>query len=162
MSIYLSIYLLYIYIYIYIYIYVTGMEIGLWKRQRGLDAFIAFGDSSMDTSRCAEEWQCFQCACTVVFPLEDQSRWLWHHEMMSQWSLMLFREGTIKAHPNLQAVIWVFQYWSFGSINKPQTLYFSYIGASHRAEHNQNELCDLFIYMHVPRPFWGTFGSVWL
>ena len=27
---------------------------------------------------------------------EDQSRSLWHHFMMSQWSLMLFWEGTIK------------------------------------------------------------------
>ena len=64
-----------------------------------------------------------------------------------------------KAHPNLGAVIWVFWYWAFGSINKPQTLYFGYLGASHGAEHNQNGLCDLFIYMHVPRPFWGTFSQ---
>ena len=45
------------------------------------------------------------------------------------------------------------------SINKPQTLYFSYPGASHGAEHNQNGLCDLFIHMHVPRPFWRTFSQ---
>ena len=64
-----------------------------------------------------------------------------------------------RAHQNLGAIIWVFWYWAFGSINKPQTLYFSYLGASHGAEHNQNELCDLFIHMHVPRPFWGTFSQ---
>ena len=55
-------------------IYVTGTEFGLRKRQRGLDAFIVTGDSGMDASRCADELQCFQCTCTVVFPLEDQSR----------------------------------------------------------------------------------------
>ena len=72
------------------------MEFGLSKRQRGLDAFIVFGDSSVDAGKCADEWWCFQCTCTVVFLPEDQSRWSWHHEMMSQRSLMLFREGTIK------------------------------------------------------------------
>ena len=42
-----------------------------------------------------ELWH-FLCTCTAVFPPEDQSRWLWCHEMTSQWSLMLFWEGTIK------------------------------------------------------------------
>ena len=46
-----------------------------------------------------------------------------------------------------------------GSIDKPQTLYFGCLGASHGAEHNQNELCVLFFHMHVPRPFWGTFSQ---
>ena len=55
-------------------LYVTGMEFRLSKRQRGLDAFIVIGDSGMDSGRCADELQCFQCTCTVVFPLEDQSR----------------------------------------------------------------------------------------
>ena len=64
-----------------------------------------------------------------------------------------------RAHPNLEAVIWVFQYLALGSINKPQTLYFSYLSASHGAEHNQNGLCDLFIHMHVPRAFWGTLSQ---
>ena len=32
--------------------------------------------SGVDTGRCADEWQHFQCACAVVFPLEDQSRQL--------------------------------------------------------------------------------------
>ena len=53
------------------HIYVTGTEFGLQKRQRGLDVFIVFGDSGMDASRCADEWQYFQCTCTTVFPLED-------------------------------------------------------------------------------------------
>ena len=47
--------LLYIYIYIYIYIYVKGMEFGLRKRWRGSDAFIVFGDSGVDASRCTDE-----------------------------------------------------------------------------------------------------------
>ena len=54
----------------------------------------------MDASSCADEWWWFQCACPVVLPVEDQSRWLWHHFMMSQGSLMLLREGTIKGVHN--------------------------------------------------------------
>ena len=50
------------------------MEFGLRKRQRGSDAFIVTGNSGVDVRRCADELQCFQCTCTVVFPLEDQSR----------------------------------------------------------------------------------------
>ena len=61
-----------------------------------------------------------------------------------------------RAQPDLGAVIWVFWYQAFESINKPQTLYFGCLGASCGEEHNQNGMCDLFIYMHVPRPFWGT------
>ena len=64
-----------------------------------------------------------------------------------------------RAQPNLGAVVWVFLYWAFGSINKPQALYFGYLSASHGAEHNQNELCASFIHMHVPRPFWGIFSQ---
>ena len=41
-----------------------------------------------------------------------------------------------RAQRNLGAVIWVFWYKAFGSTNKPQTLYFSYLGASCGAEHN--------------------------
>ena len=52
--------------------------------------------SRVDASRCADEWWCFWCACTVVFSLEDQCRQLQHHEMMSQGSFMLLREGTIR------------------------------------------------------------------
>ena len=64
-----------------------------------------------------------------------------------------------RAHQNLRAVIWVFRYWTFGSINKPQTLYFGYLGAFCGVEHNPNELCVLFIHMHVPRPFWRIFSQ---
>ena len=61
-----------------------------------------------------------------------------------------------RAQPDLGVVIWVFWYHTFGSINKPQTLYFGCLGASHGEEHNQIGMCDLFINMHAPRPFWGT------
>ena len=64
-----------------------------------------------------------------------------------------------RAHTNLGAVIWVFWYWMVGSIDKSQTLYSSYLGASHGAEHNQNELCVLFIHMHVPRYFGEPFSQ---
>ena len=75
---------------------VTGMKFGLRKRWRGSDVAIVTGDSGDDTVRCADELWHFLCACTVVFLPEDQSRWLWCHEMMSQWSLVLFWEGSIK------------------------------------------------------------------
>ena len=54
----------------------------------------------MDAGRCADKQWWFQCPCTVVFPLEDQSRWSWHYEMISWESLMLLREGTIKGEHN--------------------------------------------------------------
>ena len=75
---------------------VTGMEFGLRKRRRGLDASIVTTDSRIDAGRYTDELQCFWCACTVVFLPEDQSRQLWCHEMTSQWSLVLFWKGTIK------------------------------------------------------------------
>ena len=53
---------------------VTGIEFRLRKRQRGSDAFIVIGDSSMDASRCTGKLQYFQCTCAVVFLPEDQSR----------------------------------------------------------------------------------------
>ena len=63
---------------------VTGMKLGLRKRQRGLNASIVAGDSGIDAGRCADKLQHFLCACTVVFLPEDQSRQLQYHEMTSQ------------------------------------------------------------------------------
>ena len=59
-----------------------------------------------------------------------------------------------RAQPNLGAVIWVFWYQAFGSINKPPIVDFGCLGASHGEEHNQDGMCDMFIHMQVPRPFW--------
>ena len=67
-----------------------------------------------------------------------------------------------RAHMNLRGCHLGFWYWRVGSIDKSQTLYSSYLGASCGAEHNQEELCVLFIHMHIPRPIGGTFQSVWL
>ena len=57
-------------------LYVTGMEMGLRKRQRGSDAFIIFrvlawmsADVQMNGDISNAHVQCF-------FPLEDQSRQL--------------------------------------------------------------------------------------
>ena len=139
---------------------VTGMKFGLRKRHwRGLDVFIVNGDSDIDDGWCTNDLQHFLCACAVVFLPEDQSRWLWHYEMMSWCSLVLLWEGNYKrrAHTNLGAVIWGFGYWMVGSINKSQTLYSAYPGVSHGAEHNQNELHALFVHMHVPRIFGEPF-----
>ena len=88
---------------------VTGMKYGLRKRWWGSDVAMVTGDSGSDASKCTDELWHLLCSRTVVFPLEDQSRWLWHLEMTSQWSLMLFFRGKYKrrAHTNLGAVVWV-------------------------------------------------------
>ena len=66
------------------------------ERDKGVQSFHSIWGCSVDAGRCTDEpWQ-FQCTCTVVFPLEDQRRWSWCHEVMSWGSLMLSREGTIK------------------------------------------------------------------
>ena len=75
---------------------VTGIKLGLRKQLRGSDVFIVTRDSGIDAGRCTDELWHILCTYAVVFLLEDQSRWSWHHKMMSQWSLMLFWEGTIK------------------------------------------------------------------
>ena len=64
-----------------------------------------------------------------------------------------------RAHTNFGAVIWDFGYWTVGSIDKSQTLYYGYLSASHGAEQNQNELCVLLIHMHVPRHFGEPFNQ---
>ena len=139
----------------------TGTEIRLRKRWRGLDAFIVFRDSGMDASRCTDKRWCFWCACAVVFPMEDQSRQSWCHEMTSQGSLMLLREGTIKGEhiqtSGLSSGSSDTECLGLLTSHRPSTL--GYLSASCGAEHNQNGLCDLFIHMHVPRPFWGTFSQ---
>ena len=105
---------------------VTGTEFGLRKRWRGSDASIVTGDYSVDASRCTDELWCFLCTYTVVFPPEDQSRWLWHYEMMSQWSLMLFWEGTIKGdHAQTSGLSSGFsdtEWWGLLTSHRPSTL----------------------------------------
>ena len=83
----------------YIYIYHRH---GNWVKEKTerFECIYSIWGSSMDAGRCTDKWWCFQCTCTVVFLLEDQSRQLWHHEMTSQGSLVLLREGTIKGEHN--------------------------------------------------------------
>ena len=139
---------------------VTGMKFGLRKRWRSSDASIVTGDSSIDASRCTDELQCFLCACTVVshqkIKADDCDVMKWDHNDLS-----CYFGGNYKrrAHTNLRAVIWVFWHWTVGSIDKSQTLYLGYLCASHRAVHNQNELCVSFIHMHVLRPFGELFSQ---
>ena len=61
-----------------------AQNLGLRKRQRGLDASIVTGDSDMDTSRCADKLWCFLCTCTVVSPQKIKAGDGDIHEMMSQ------------------------------------------------------------------------------
>ena len=66
------------------------------KRDEEVQNSHSIWGSGMHAKGCADEhWQ-FWCACAVVFLPEDQSRWSWHHYVMSQGSLMLLRKGTIK------------------------------------------------------------------
>ena len=105
----------------------------VWKEMMRFRLSVIFGIFGMDAGRYADElWQFF-CTCAVVFQLKYWSRQSWHHYMMSQGSLMQWREGTIKesatepwgccyyCHLGVLTSIWVF--------TKPQTLYFSCLGA---------------------------------
>ena len=137
------------------------MEFRLRKRLRGLDASIVTGDSGMDASRCADELWCYLCVCTVVFLLEDQSRWSWHHEMRSKWSLMLFWEGTIKGEHT----------WTLGLLSgfsdtdwlglltshRPSTLAIS-VPLVEQSITRMNCVFHLSICMY-PDLFWGTFSQ---
>ena len=112
-------------------------------------------------------WQ--MCRWTTVFPEHMCSGFPARRSkqmIMTSWNDVTMISHAIlggnyerRAHPNLGEVFWDFWHWMVGSIDKPQTLYFSSLSASHGAEHNQNELCVSFICMHVPRPFWGTFSQ---
>ena len=67
-----------------------------YKRDEEIQNSCSIWGSSMDARGCTDKhWQ-FWCTCAVVFLLEDQSRWSWHHYVTSQGSFMLLREGTIK------------------------------------------------------------------
>ena len=67
-------------------------------------------------------------------------------------------EGNYKrrALPNPGAVVWVFWYKAFGSVDETQILYFSCLSASCGEEHIQNRMCDLFIHMHCTQTFLGN------
>ena len=123
---------------------------------------IIFRGSGVDAGRYADKSWWFQCACTMVFPSEKWSRWSWHHYVMSWGSLTLQREGTIKrrALPNQgsTAIIWVFGYKAFGSINKPQTLYLGCLGASLGGSITRMHcITCLSIHMHQDL-HWRTFS----
>ena len=136
------------------------MESRLRKRWGGLDASIVTADSVIDAGRCADKLQCFLCACTMVSQWKIKADDCDIVTMISHAIL----GGNYKrgAHPILGTVIVVFWHWMVGSTDKPQTLYSSYLSASHWAEHNQNELCVLFIHMHVPDLFGELLVSITL
>ena len=60
-----------------------------------------------------------------------------------------------RAHTNLRVVVWVSgtEWLGLSISHRPST---PAISMFLMAEYNQNELCTLFIHMHVPRPF-GNF-----
>ena len=101
---------------------VTGTKIGLRKRQRGLDASTVFWvlawmlpDAQMNGGSSDVHAQWF-------------SHWKIRaddHDVMRISHAIEGRNYKRRAQPNLRAVVWVFWYQAFGSINKPQTLYFS-------------------------------------
>ena len=60
---------------------------------------------------------------------------------------------------NLGAVIWLSGNECLGLSISHRSLYSGYISASCGAEYNQEGLCVLFIHMHIPRCFRGTFSQ---
>ena len=74
---------------------------------------------------------------------------------------MLLWEGTIKGENDRVSGLLLLSCLGvstqvFGSFNKPQTLYFSCLGASRSRKHNQNAQCYLFVNEHASRPIWRT------
>ena len=73
--------------------------------------------------------------------------------------MLLGRELYKNACTSLQAVIWVFGTEQLGQLlrsHQPFTLAISVPLVEQ--EHNLDELCVLFINLHVPRPFWEPFS----
>ena len=101
------------------------MEIGLRKRQRGLDAFIVAGvlarkpaDVQMNIGHSNVQWF---------------SHWKIRADDHDITRISCAIEGENykrRAPPDLGAVTWVFWYKVFGCVDEPQTLYFSCVGAS--------------------------------
>ena len=81
--------------------------------------------------------------------------------MTSQESLMLLREETIKGEHNqtsgLSSGSSDTEHLGLLTSHRPSTLAISVPLVEQSIK--QNGLCDLFIHMHVPRPFWGTFSQ---
>ena len=71
---------------------------------------------------------------------------------------MLFGRGKYikRAHTSLGAVVWVSgtEQLSLSTGHQPSTLAISV--PLMEQEYNQEELCTLFIHVHVPRPFLGN------
>ena len=95
--------------------------------------FHSIWGSGMDASRYADKPWWFQCACAAVFPTRKSEQMI----MTSRYDVMrisLAVEGgkyKRRAHMILGAtVVWVFWYTVFGSISKPQTLYFGCLSTS--------------------------------
>ena len=164
---------------------VTGMKFGLRKRWRGSNASIVTrGECHRHEIWVKEKMKRFKCIysnwgfwhwCwqmhrqTTVFPVYMHSGFpagrskqmivtSWNDNTVMSCAIL---GGNYKwgAHTNPGAVIWVFWYWMVGSIDKSQTLYSGHLSTSHGAEHHQDELCVLFIHMHVSRPFWELFSQ---
>ena len=73
---------LYIYIYAYNYIYVTGVEIGFQNLWDGSCVTVKDDRSGMlmDAQACQHD---STVHAQGFFPPEGESRWLWHHYIMS-------------------------------------------------------------------------------
>ena len=113
---------------------VMGTKFRIRKRQWGLGVVIVTGNFSSDANRYTDELWHFLCTYSVVFMWINQSRQLWCHKMMSQWSLMLLgREVYTESRLEPQGCHLDFCHWMVGSIVKSLTLYFGYISASHGA-----------------------------
>ena len=109
-------------------IYVRGAKIGLRKRLRGSDTFKVFR---------VLVWMCRQMMVIPMcmhscFPARrsEQTIVMSFHDITR--ISCAIEEGNYKrrAQLNLGAVVWVFWYQAFGSINKPQTLYLGCLSAS--------------------------------
>ena len=134
--------------------------IGDEEKTMGLCVAIVIVNFDRDAGKCADELD-VSSACAQWF-----SHWksraanhdiiFWcHNDLSCYWGGNYIRE----ASTSLGAVVWVFWTEQLGQLlgsHWPSTLATSV--PLMEQEYNLDELCVLFINLHVPRPFWEPFS----
>ena len=117
--------------------------------------------ASGDAGRCTGKLAWLSYAYTVFFLIEEGSRWLWHHLVMSQTLCLLHRVGRYirRAHMSLKAIVWVFgaehsgnllrSHWPSVAATSVPLMEWEYI---------LREKCSLFVHLLVPKVILGTFS----
>ena len=112
-----------------------------------------------DADKCTKGLAETYYACTRFFPLEEGSRWLWHHLVISL-SFCLCRGLGVYKGECAWAGGWLSE--SFGSctskfpLEKPLTLCHGYFNASSGVKVQLTGKCFSFVQLHVSKVILGT------